>query len=81
MLYNYQARVREKYPDAEAVFAEPTRQIGPRATTERGGWRIHNAPGLGAIDLGAGGSEDDAWEDAWDRIEAALDCDPTVVDD
>ena len=81
MRYNHQARVREKYPDAQAVFAEPTHQIGQRAPTDPDGWKIHNAPGLGAIDLGAGESEDDAWENAWDQIEASLDCDPTVVDD
>ena len=81
MRYDYQARVRENYPDAEAVLAESTQQGGPVATIGPGPWKIRHSSGVGAIELGSGGSQDAAWEDAWDKIEASLDCDPTVVDD
>jgi hypothetical protein len=81
MRYDYQARVRENYPHAEAVFSEPAQQVGRGAPTNPGGWRIRHAPGLGGIDLGSGGSEDEAWQNAWGKIEASLDCDPTAVDD
>jgi len=74
-------RVVEQYAKAAAVFVEPKKQLGQRAPRDVGGWKIHHAPGPGGIVLGEGNSEDAAWQDAWNKIDASMDCDPTAVDE
>jgi hypothetical protein len=64
-----QAIVFDRYPDAEAIEEPPVFRHGDLAPFDRGYWGIF--ADSGAVPLGDGATEDEAWDDAARKLKAA----------
>lgn len=62
--------VRERNPQADALYRKPVYVLGQKAPYQEGGWVVLSGPYLGASVLGSADSEEEAWSDAAKQLQA-----------